>query len=260
MAGTLYLGSQKVCPAVILGGEKTVARYVVEDGVAKPNSTELVGNEFDDITQIDAHSFYYAFYYCQNLTGNLQFKNLQKISSAGMAYAFYGTKITSVNFPVLTEIMFGGMVYAFYETGVTSINFPSLIEIGRYGMQYAFQKINISSISFPSLINVGELGLHSTFSQCSLLENVYFPSLTTVGSQGLAAAFGWCSNLENVYFNAMKSDNSFHIGSLQNMIQNCSDVTLHFPSNVEAKVQSLYGYPNFSGINTTILYDLPATE
>jgi len=45
------------------------------------------------------------------------------------------------------------------------------------------------------------------------------------------------------------------------MLSGCSNVTVHFPSNLQSVIGSWYDVQNgFGGTNTTVLFDLPATE
>jgi hypothetical protein len=47
------------------------------------------------------------------------------------------------------------------------------------------------------------------------------------------------------------------MNNFKNMLSGCTDVTIHFPANLNpSKVSVLDTYPDFGGTNTTILFDL----
>ena len=58
-------------------------------------------------------------------------------------------------------------------------------------------------------------------------------------------------------FPALKTTSTIEIQYMLSSVDGC---TVHFPSNLESRIQGLTGYPNFGGTNTTILFDLPATS
>jgi len=93
-------------------------------------------------------------------------------------------------------------------------------------------------MSFPSLIN-----LKSSFSSV------------------LTLMFKNCTSLTTLSFGALRS-NSFGSNTSQfnNMLSGCTGVTVHFPSNLQSVIGSWSSViSGFGGINTTVLFDLPAT-
>ena len=89
------------------------------------------------------------------------------------------------------------------------------------------------------------------------------PLLSNISASNVfRQAFQDCSSLTTLSFPSLTS-NSFgaYTDQFQYMLSGCSGVTVHFPSNL----QSVIGYwsdviAGFGGTNTTVLFDLPATE
>lgn len=119
------------------------------------------------------------------------------------------------------------------EENHTEISFDNLESIGRYSAGNSLRYSNLTSVHFKKLKEMGE---------------------------GCLSYFG-NNNGYSVYFNAVTSS-TFPNGNELNNI--CGDphknVVMHFPSNLSTVIPNQSQYPNFGGTNTTILYDLPATE
>lgn len=101
------------------------------------------------------------------------------------------------------------------------------------------------------------------FQNLSTIRTVNFPDLEDLTTSGaLERCFDGCANLTSISFPALKTTSfgNTYINQLNNFVGNVTGCVVHFPSNLSTKVSSLTGYPNFGGINTTILFDLPATE
>ena len=113
-------------------------------------------------------------------------------------------------------------------TSLTSVSFPSLTTIsGSSACYYMLQScIALTSVSFPSLTTIsGNFGCAYMLQNCTALTDVYFPALTTT-------SFGSRVN----QFNGMMGITGTNVTH-----------TLHFPSNLESKIQGLEGYPTFGG-------------
>lgn len=159
MAGSLYLGSQKVCPAVLIGGGQPydgLPTYEVVDGVVQKRSSRLTGHEFDGIRVIDGVVFS-EYYSALNISGDVVFRDLEEIKSDSMSYTF---------------------AYCEYLDGV--VDFHSLKIIREMGMPWCFYKCpNIKSVYFTSLEKVEHQALRQTFAYCGSITDVYFNSLKT---------------------------------------------------------------------------------
>ena len=211
-------------------------------------------------------------------------------------FAQNNTSITSVDLGGLTTVTGGyACYYAFNNCQyITNINLSSLTTVGGGSLgncfSYAFSNVKISSLDLSSLIQVTGYGAFSSaFSNCRLLTSVDMSSLTTLsGNYSCQTMFSGCVNLTNVNLSSLTSMNSQNamaymfmnctgltslsfpsltptsFGSYTNqfsdMLKNVTGCTVHFPSNIQSTIGSWTDVTNgFSGTNTTVLFDLPAT-
>ena len=261
------------------------------------NNTGVTKVEFPDLTTLHTYSLYACFDQCTNLT-YADLSNLTTFASGAtyaLAYAFYGcSKLTSevAQFPKLTTINEGyamyytfgncpkitsfnlnnletitgsySMAYCFYNcTGLTSASFPKLTSLATYGLYYTFRYCPLTSVSFPLLTTVAAYGFYYTFRNITTLETLTFPSLTTLsGDYTLRGMCYQCTGIKHIYFPALTTAG---LGSQKTkfyqMLYGVTGCTVHFPSNFEAKIGTWSDVTaGFSGTNTTVLYDLPATS
>ena len=70
-------------------------------------------------------------------------------------------------------------------------------------------------------------------------------------------AFYGCSKLTSLSFPALTVD-SFGsvVDQFDKMLSGVTGCTVHFPAAIQAKIETMTGYPNFGGANTTVLFDL----
>ena len=151
-------------------------------------------------------------------------------------------------------------------TGLTSVKLSSLSTLTATGvLSSCFSGCTgLTSVDLSSLTAItANNAMGSCFSGCTGLTSVSFPLLKTISSNGaMSSCFTSCTSLTTLSFPAL-TNSSFgtQTNQFNNLLYNCSGVTVHFPSNIQAKVETLSGYSaGFSGTNTTILFDLPATE
>ena len=159
-----------------------------------------------------------------------------------------------------------------YQMPTTNFTFslPSnATNVGKYGLYYAFRDCTaLTSVDLSSLTTVsGTQGLYYAFTGCTALTSVDLSSLTTVsGSKCLSSAFNGCTGLTDIYFRALTTSS---FGSYKNQFDSMLSSTgstkthtIHFPSNLQSKISSLTGYPNFGGTSgyVTLSFDLPATS
>ena len=152
---------------------------------------------------------------------------------------------------------------------ITSVNMSNLETVsGNYSMDRAFAECkSLTSVDFSKLKSIGSSFFgdncwYRTFWSCSSLTSISFPMLSSVlGANAMSNAFESCTSLRNIYFYALKSS-SFGSTKTQfvDIVKGTSSCTIHFPSNMEPTIATLTGYPSFGGGNTTLVYDLPATE
>ncbi len=230
MAGYMYLGSQRVCPAVVSGGspEPEPTEYftfkfpdsiVTFNGILQ-DKVFLADDNWDE-TQVFCVDFNNVEYlidcnlysFCQGMGNPVIIKGLEKIKEMSGSRAFTGA--------------FSGIL----EENHTEISFDNLESIGRASCGNSLVFSNLTSLRFPKLTQMG--------ASC----------LAFVGNR----------NGCDIYFNAVTSSTFPNGDELDNIGSN-KDKVLHFPSNLSTVIPNQSGYPNFGGTNTTIMYDLPATE
>lgn len=200
----------------------------------------------------------------------VSFPNLTEISeSCVVSHVFPNcTGLTSVSFPNLTTIYSDGINGAFSNCkSLTSVLFPNLTEIlGDYAMKDTFSGTNLKSVAFPKLTEISGCGtMYYTFAGTPLT-SIVFPVLSTincdVGAPTFMSAFTNCSSLTSISFPALTSSS---FGDMTNqfggMLGDVTGCTVHFPSNLESVIGSWSDVTaGFDGTDTTVLYDLDATE
>lgn len=81
----------------------------------------------------------------------------------------------------------------------------------------------------------------------------------TFGKNALKECFAE-TNIEEVYFNRVTTTTFSNYETdrfFMDMLEGCSNVTVHFPASIQSTVQSLSDFVNgFGGTNTNIVYDL----
>jgi len=175
--------------------------------------------------------------------------------------------LTPTTFDEIVSIGNSGMQYAYYQGALSGdLVMGQLESVGVGGLRNAFTGCtSITTASFPYLTDVDGSSFSSTFTSSvgPFLTSARFPSLKTLSSGSFQYAFQSQGGVV-VYFPALRVSS---FSSYQNpfiyMFSNTGNngATIHFPSNLQATVETLTGYPDF-GANSgklTILYDLPAT-
>ena len=247
------------------------------------------------VTDIGDKMLYFA-YYGGAVVGNVDFSSLINISGQYACYeAFYLCQgITSVNLSSLTTVSgFDSCNQMFlWCTGITSIDLSSLTTVsGSNGCRSMFGSCaSLTSVDLSSLTTIsGSSGCQQMFSGCTSLTSVDLSSLTTIsgssgcsmmfsgtgltsvelsslttlsGSAGCQQMFLGCTQLTTLSFPALTSTS---FGSYTNqfnyMLSGVTGCTVHFPSNLQSVIGSWSDVTaGFSGINTTVLFDLPATN
>lgn len=169
----------------------------------------------------------------------LDFSNVKKIDGNYAIFSYFGStglfpNVTKLDLSGLTEVTVTNACYSMMPsaTGLTTVDLSSLKTVsGNNAFSYAFSK-------------------------CASLTNVDLSSLETVlGNSTFSNAFEYCTSLTTLSFPALKTINNALV--FGNMLTGCSGVTVHFPSNLS---NSGIGAYNIGGTNTTVLFDLPATN
>lgn len=95
------------------------------------------------------------------------------------------------------------------------------------------------------------------------IKTATFPDLDTLNKNRLlGGCFSNCTGLTSVSFPALTSTSfGSNLSQFENMLSGCTGVTVHFPSNLQSVIGSWTDVVNgFGGTNTTVLFDLPATN
>lgn len=240
----LYAGAYQNTPNTVISGKIDLSNIVTISGQG---------------------AFSNAFWNCDGIT-EVDLSGLETISGSTSLYAAFADcqSLATVRFDSLTTISGYQACMSMFSDGntqLTSIAFPSLTTIsGASALSGAFDSSGLITADLSALTTVGRLGLDQIFTGCAYLTSVDLSSLTNLGWGALRYAFMDCPSLTSISFPALTST-SFGANTNQfNFMLSEDGVTLHFPSNVQSEVEALDGYPDFGGTNTTVLFDLPATE
>lgn len=230
MAGSLYLGSQKVCPVIVSGGSEPTEYFTFK---FPDNMVEPPQQEYWMVVQIYTPDRTKYEPVC------IDFNNIKVFSGNLAATQGYFRNVPLIpKVEKIEKLTDRGLVYAFKDCialeGHKDIVFESLVEVDDSAIGCAF--LNQTTKTF---------------------ENIYFPKLTKIGS---TAFVGFGNKGVNVYFNAVTSATFPNGDELEMFGFQGEEKTLHFPSNLSSVIPNQSGYPNFGATTLTILYDLEPTE
>ena len=237
----------------------------------KFSAANISGNIVLNATTVNDYGFYRTFVRILNVStypniASFSAPNLQSVRYNSFELCFqYNDKIKSVSMDGLTNLT-SGCDSAFsgfcLESGLESASFLNLSTVGgSYVFYNAFRYTNITDNPFPKLSSVGgSYEFSGAFSGCRNIVSWTFDYLESIsGYYNFVNAWAGCSNLQSLSFPALKT--VAFSGAFNNMLSNCSNVTVHFPSNLQSVIGSWADVLNgFGGTNTTVLFDLPATE
>ena len=262
MAGYMYLGIQKVRPAISLGGNKLNVGFTVDqDGKI---TREYVNLKMSGFKSVGSHVFEGYCSYMDFLS-----VDLSCIEVIDEDYAcrdmFRYASLTSLDLSNLKSISgehsCDGMFSQFDD--LISVDLSSLETInGNYacaGMFTNFRNKSLISVDLSSLKTInGTEACWDMFFGDNVLTSVDLSNLESIsGSKACGGMFAG-SGIKSLSLPSLKT--ILNTDSLVDFIGGCTDVTIHFPSNMQSIIQGLSGYPNFGGTNTTLLFDLPSTE
>ena len=199
--------------------------------------------DLDGATDVGDYALYYAYANNTNITGAVDLSNLTTVSgSYGCGYMFqYCTGITgAVDLSSLTTVSgMNGCSSVFQGcTGITSVDLSGLTTItASSGCGCMFGDCtNLTSVDLSSLATIDNMYGCSQMFKGTSLTSLSFPALTST-------SFGSRTNQFN------------------NMLQGVTGCTVHFPSNLQSVIGSWNDVTNgFGGTNTTVLFDLAATN
>lgn len=220
MAGYMYLGSQKVCPAIVSGGDEKVYNVDGADWLGEVNNQGVLVAPTKDI--------------------NLVFDGVEDLSDNILENKFKGqSRVKSVCFPDLEKLSgYSCMYSSFYNcSNVSEVSFPKLKEITGVGsFNGTFYGSKIATVNFPELEKIGpNYGsiCYLTFGNSSLLESVYFPKLKYIYGGSAFSPFRNCTNLKIVDFSSLEEigqENEYESASMGYCFQGCTSLeTVSFP-------------------------------
>ncbi len=120
----------------------------------------------------------------------------------------------------------------------------------------------LTSVDFGSLTYLcGNGAFNNTFSSCTSLTSVDFSNLSVILAPNVFNyAFQNCTSLTTLSFPKLLDMAGMQQNIFSNMLKGCSNVTVHFPSNLQTTMSSWADVTaGFGGTNTTVLWDLPAS-
>lgn len=225
----MYLGSQRVCPAVLVGGGSDPTEYVTLK-LPDDKITFDLKCGFSSIPIYDSNDDYVPV--C------LDFNKTETLGNEAFTGCFYSQeRVVLKNIDSLKHLgekcFFSAFNYATFEDGYRDIVFNNVERVDNSAFAMFGDGSNISSIRFKK--NVSFYG--RPFSMCA---------------EGV--------NNFSYYFDGVTQSSFTDLNNLASCCFDSSGRTLHFPSNLSSFIPTLTGYPNFGGTNVTILYDLEPTE
>lgn len=185
----------------------------------------------------------------------------REVDEAG--YVRVPQTMTSYKFPDKMKVLSGYSYYTAFRSA------PELETIDFNNVEKIIGSASASNICFacPNLVNIiannlkeltATSALASAFRQCYKLVTVSFPALKTIsGANALQGAFRQCTALTTISFPALESMGTNYTNQFNNLVQDCSDVVVHFPAAMQSVIGSWTDVTaGFGGTNTTVLFDL----
>jgi surface protein len=248
--------------SITSNGTHDVTNYATAD-VNVPTTAPALYREF----QLDANG---ELQPNTTTTHIMDFTGVKDVSQYALAFAYYkNTGISGADISSLTTVRGNNACNSMFMncTGLTSVDLSGLTTVsGGYACITMFTDCtSLTSVDISSLTTVSANNACSgMFMNCTGLTSVDLSSLTTVSSsQACNTMFNGCTNLTSLSFPSI-TPNSFgtRTNQFSGMCTNIPNITLHFPSNTQAKIETLFGYSTtapFGAVAGTVLFDLPAT-
>ena len=121
--------------------------------------------------------------------------------------------------------------------------------------------VSLTTIEKIELANATVIDLRSTFNGYTGLKEILMPKAENITLTRSTASQGGPfknSQITKLEFPSLKSTSTI---SMNNMLEDVTGCTVHFPSNLQSVIgQSEDVLAGFGGTNTTVLFDLPATS
>lgn len=171
--------------------------------------------------------------------------------------------MTSYKFPDKMKVLSSYAYYCSFRaaTNLVTIDFNNVERIigsnAATNICFGCNKLtNVIANNFKELS--GTSSMATAFRLCSKLVTVSFPALKTIsGANSLQGAFRECTALTTVSFPALTTVGTSYTNQFNNMLQQTSDVVVHFPAAMQSVIGSWTDVTaGFGGTNTTVLFDL----
>lgn len=244
-------------------GVKELTDYMLNN-YCKGNTNITSFINMSDVISIGNYACESAFYGAQNVQG-VDLSSLTTITAYGCRNMFYGAyRCKTADLRSLKTITANNAIMQmFYNClDLESFNLSSLEAIsGNNSANSLFANTKITTADLSSLTAIASSSSFSgVFLNCNRLSVVYLSSLRDItGNLCCASLFSACNALKLLSFPALKNFGT-NTSQFTNMLQGCTDVIVHFPSNLQSVIGSWTTVTGgFGGTNTTVLFDLPAT-
>lgn len=171
MAGSLYLGSQRVCPAIVIGGGSDIN----------------VGFDVDQSGKLISQR-----------TGDIVLSGFNDVGDYALYNRFYESSIASADLSNLTTISGYGSCSEMFSgcQSLTSADLSSLKSItGVQACEYMFAGCtSLTSVDLSSLETIsGYSSCADMFDGCESLTSLSFPSLKTISNKyAFLSIISWC--------------------------------------------------------------------
>ena len=241
-------------------------------------------------TDVSSFALAYAYSKCRSLH-TVDMSIITRLSGTYCCYGAYsGSGVNSLDLSNLTVVAgqyaAGNMASLAYPSGGTlTYNLSKLESItGNYGCTGMFHAANVTGVDLPALTSIsGSYACYSMFSDNPTLTTMNMKNLTTVtgnsvfseflrgaaitvakfeslsvasGSLVFINTFQNCTSLQSLYFYALSSFGG-NTNQFNNMLNGCSNVTVHFPMAIQSTIGSWSSVTGgFGGTNTTVLFDI----
>lgn len=259
-----YYGITGITGTIDLSSLETISgQYAFDWAFVKCSG--ITGVDLSSLTTVSGnYACQNMFQYCTGLT-SISLPSLKAISGSGACQRMfqYCTGLTEINLKIqaisggtATTNMFGVC------TNISNLDFSSLITVNAYnGADNMFNTCNgLVSANLSSFIMAGGQGCcQAMFTGCSSLASVDISHLAKIVSGSLVQMFRNCISLTSLSFDNLAYTTSNINGAFQNTLQGVTGCTVHFPSDWQTDMASYSNITNgLGGINTTVLFDLPA--
>lgn len=163
-------------------------------------------------------------------------------------------------------VSISGSIYLGECDNLEGLDFSNLETAGDDAFRLAiYGNPKLTQIVFPKLTSAGyrcfALNKTVSFQNDGMSITARFPSLNNLNADKIFNyAFARYQSVI-IYFNALTTSSfGSNINQFQQILNYTEEAEIHFPSNMQSTISGLTGYPNFSGTNTVLAFDLPATS